>query len=422
MPKPFSIVPWSRAITWGLALTSVAVSPSLAQVPPPPVSLPVQPSPTQISPTQISPIQPKRPLPTFTKVLTPVRNPAQLEADEQLWGQNGDRAALIASLDHSLRYLQTPKAIEAYRKYPVAGVTRDRVQRSLVRFRQLALQSNSAEQLQAAVDREFVFFQAAGRDNRGTVQFTGYYEPIHAASRVPTSEFRYPLFSPPANLSRWAKPHPTRSQLEGADGLQFGRTALKGLPLVWMRDRLDAYLVQVQGSARLNLTDGSTMTIGTAGHTDYPYTSIGKEMIKSGKFKASQLTMPNMIRYFKDNPTEMNRYLPRNQRFIFFKETNGAAATGSISVPVTAERSIATDKSLFPPGALALIQTRLPYVNQSKQIEAQQVSRYVLDQDTGSAIKGAGRVDVFMGTGELAGDRAGLVNTTGQLYYLLLKR
>jgi membrane-bound lytic murein transglycosylase A len=351
-----------------------------------------------------------------------VRSPVQLQVDEQLWGQNGDRAALIASIDHSLRYLQTPRAIEAYRRNPVAGVTRDRVQRSLVRFRQLVLQSNSAEQLQAAVDREFVFFQAAGRDNRGTVQFTGYYEPIHEASRVPTSEFRYPLFSPPPNLARWAKPHPTRLQLEGSDGLQYNRTLLKNLPLVWMRDRLDAYLVQVQGSARFNLTDGTTMTIGTAGTTDYPYTSIGKEMIKSGKFKSSQLTMPNMIRYFKENPAEMNRFLPRNQRFIFFKETKGAPATGSISVPVTAERSIATDKSLFPPGALALIQTRLPYVNQAKQIEAQQVSRYVLDQDTGSAIKGAGRVDVFMGTGELAGDRAGLINTPGQLYYLLLKR
>ena len=400
MLKKLSIAPLSRLILLGgLTLLTVAVSPALPQT----------------KPTSA----PKTQLPTFTKPLTPVRLPSSIAPDQQLWGQTGDRAALIASIDHSLGYLKTPAA---YRKYPVAGVTLDRVRRSLERFRQLALQSGSAEQLQAAVEREFTFFQAAGRDNHGTVQFTGYYEPVHPASRVPTSEFRYPLFSPPANLSRWAKPHPTRSQLEGKDGLQFGRTSLKGLPLVWMRDRLDAYLVQVQGSAVLQLTDGSTMTVGTAGHTDYPYTSIGKELLKSGKFKSSQMTMAVMIRYFKDNPAEMNVYLPRNQRFIFFKETNGAAATGSLSVPVTAERSIATDKSLFPPGALALIQTRLPYMTQSKQIEPQQVSRYVLDQDTGSAIKGAGRVDVFMGTGELAGDRAGMVNTTGQLYYLLLKR
>lgn len=403
MLKKISIAPLSRLILLGSLAMIVAVSPVLSQ-------------------TKPTNSVPPPPLPTFTKPLTPVRLPVAIAPDQQLWGKSGDRAALIASLDHSLRYLKTPAAIAAYRKYPVAGVTLDRVRRSLERFRQLALQSRSAEQLQSSVAREFTFFQAAGRDSRGTVQFTGYYEPVHPASRVPTSEFRYPLFRPPTNLSRWSKPHPTRSQLEGKDGLQFNRTSLKGLPLVWMRDRLDAYLVQVQGSAVLQLTDGSTMTVGTAGHTDYPYTSIGKELLKSGKFKSTAMTMAVMIRYFKDNPTEMNVYLPRNQRFIFFRETNGAAATGSLSLPVTAERSIATDKSLFPPGALALIQTRLPYVTQSKQIEPQQVSRYVLDQDTGSAIKGTGRVDVFMGRGELAGDRAGMVNTTGQLYYLLLKQ
>jgi membrane-bound lytic murein transglycosylase A len=88
---------------------------------------------------------------------------------------------------------------------------------------------------------------------------------------------------------------------------------------------------------------------------------------------------------------------------------------------VTAERSIATDKTLFPPGAIALIQTQIPYVNAAGQLENRTVRRYVLDQDTGGAIKGAGRVDLFMGTGKQAGDRAGLINATGQLYYLLLK-
>jgi len=94
---------------------------------------------------------------------------------------------------------------------------------------------------------------------------------------------------------------------------------------------------------------------------------------------------------------------------------------GSLGVPVTAERSIATDKSLMPPGAIALIQTQLPILNANKFLEQRPVSRFVLDQDTGGAIIGAGRVDIFMGTGKEAGDRAGLVNATGQLYYLLLK-
>ncbi len=90
-------------------------------------------------------------------------------------------------------------------------------------------------------------------------------------------------------------------------------------------------------------------------------------------------------------------------------------------MPVTAERSIATDKRLFPPGALAIITTEIPYVHNG-QLEKRRVTRFVLDQDTGSAIRGAGRVDVFMGAGPQAGDRAGLINATGQLYYLVLKK
>ncbi|HBE36745.1 MAG TPA: murein transglycosylase, partial [Cyanobacteria bacterium UBA11368] len=126
--------------------------------------------------------------------------------------------------------------------------------------------------------------------------------------------------------------------------------------------------------------------------------------------------------FFRRNPLELSNYIPRNNRFIFFRETFGAPAMGSIQVPVTAERSIATDKSLMPPGALALIHTRVPFPTAVKgRMEQRLVSRYVLDQDTGSAIKGPGRVDYYMGTGEVAGDRAGVIGWNGQLYYLLLK-
>nr|MCU0570208.1 MltA domain-containing protein [Oculatellaceae cyanobacterium Prado106] len=141
----------------------------------------------------------------------------------------------------------------------------------------------------------------------------------------------------------------------------------------------------------------------------------------AGKFRLEEVTLPLLIDYFRQYPSEMDTYLPRNNRFVFFKETTGTPATGSLGVPVTAERSIATDKTLMPPGALALIATAIPIANPQGTLTPQWVNRYVLDQDTGGAIKGAGRVDVFMGTGEQAGDRAGLMNTPGQLYYLLLK-
>ncbi len=351
-------------------------------------------------------------------------NLGALGLDDQLWGsagQPGDRQALLKSLDNSLRFLASAKAAEAYRKYPVPGITRDRVRRSLVRFRQLVLNSRSPAQLQAAVKREFVFYKSVGRDEQGTVLFTGYFEPIYAASRRRSAEYRYPLYKLPTNFPRWKTPHPTRAELEGEDGLGTN-SQLRGGELVWLRDRLEAFLVQVQGSARLQLPDGKQMTVGYAGKTDYPYVSIGRELVKDGKLPLEGLTLQVLIDYFRANPTELSQYLPRNQSFVFFRETYGAPAMGSVGVPVTPERSIATDKSLMPPGALALINAPIPYSNPTSQLETRMVNRYVLDQDTGSAIQGAGRVDIFMGTGPKAGDRAGAINGTGELYYLLLKK
>ncbi|UNU23169.1 murein transglycosylase A [Microcoleus vaginatus] len=347
-----------------------------------------------------------------------------LAFDAQIWGENGkpgDRELLLKSIDNSLRYLNTSAAASAYSRYPVAGVTRDRVRRSLDRFRQLVVSSTTPSQLQESVKREFVFYKSTGKDGKGTVAFTGYFEPTYAASRTPNSEYRYPLYRMPPNMASWPKPHPTRLQLEGEDALQASKGLLRGLELVWLRDRFQAFLVHVQGSARLQLTDGSVMTVGFAGKTSHSYTGVGRELVKDGKFTLEELNLPRLREYFTNFPADMNKYLPKNQSFVFFRDTNGVPATGSIGVPVTAERSIATDKALMPPGALALISTKLPYPNAAGQLEQNAVNRYVLDQDTGGAIKGAGRVDVFMGTGDLAGDRAGYINSTGELYYPLLK-
>ena len=344
--------------------------------------------------------------------------------DAQIWGENGkpgDKALLLKSIDYSLGYLNTAAAANAYSRYQVAGITRDRVRRSLDRFRQLVVSSTTPAQLQQSVKQEFVFYKSTGKDSKGTVAFTGYFEPTYAASRTPSAEYRYPLYRMPPNFGSWPKPHPTRLELEGEDALQASKGLLRGLELVWLRDRFQAFLVHVQGSARLQLTDGSAMTVGFAGKTSHGYTGVGRELVKDGKFTLEELNLPKLTAYFAKFPADMNKYLPKNQSFVFFRDTNGAPATGSIGVPVTAERSIATDKSLMPPGALALISTKLPYPNAAGKLEQNAVNRYVLDQDTGGAIKGAGRVDVFMGTGNLAGDRAGFINSTGELYYPLLK-
>jgi membrane-bound lytic murein transglycosylase A len=336
-------------------------------------------------------------------------------------GKTSDKKALLTAIDHSLQYLKTSGAIATYKKYPVVGITRDRVIKSLQRFREILLTTNSPTALHTAIANEFVFYQSIGQDHQGTVLFTAYYEPLYVASRTPTAEYLYPVYRLPPNLNQWSKPHPARVELEGADGLQGAKGQLKGLELFWFRDRLEPYLAQIEGSARLQLTDGTQTTIGYAGNTAYDYQSIGRELVKDGKLPAKGVTMPMILDYFHKYPQELSIYIPRDPSFVFFQENHGAPAQGSIGKPLTAERSIATDKSLMPPGALALIRGAIPLIQANNQIEFQTVSRYVLDQDTGGAIKGAGRVDYFLGTGKLAGDRAGVTVSYGQLFYLLLK-
>jgi membrane-bound lytic murein transglycosylase A len=358
--------------------------------------------------------------------LSSAQTPLQFGLDTQLWqnpsGGKGDRQSLLKALGYSLRYIDTAAAQAAYRNYSVPGITQDRVRRSLLRFRALLQTSTSAQALSAAVQREFDIYQSIGKDGNGTVDFTGYYEAAYRASVVPTAQYRYPLYRLPQDFGNWSQPHPTRLQIEGTDGLQGHRGRLRGQELVWLRDRLEAYLIQVQGSARLTLTNGKVMTVGVAGKTNYPYVSLGKELVKAGKVRQEDLSLPFLSQYFQTHPAELDEYIPRNNRFVFFGQTYGAPATGSLGVPVTAERSIATDKAVMPPGALAVLQTRLPFYNAQQSLEFRDANHFALDQDTGGAIKSPGRVDIFMGTGAQAKEKAGVVNTPGQLYYLLLKR
>jgi membrane-bound lytic murein transglycosylase A len=407
MRKNLTLLALSLGIAFINPLSSVVAQAPNSQ----PVTIPVTP---EIPPVVLPALQPI----DLETVCTPQNC---LGLDEQLWGKRGDKQALLTSIDNSLRYLATSRAVTAYQNYPIKEITLNRVQRSLVRFRQLVVSSQSAAELQAAVRREFVFYQSVGNDGKGTVKFTAYYEPVYTASRVRTAVYKYPLYRLPPDFQKWPKPHPKRIDLEGKNGLLGDKSRLRGLELLWFRNRLDPYMVHIQGSAQIRLTNGGRTSVGFAGGTDYAWTSIGRELAKDGKMPLSGLTMPKLITYFRQHPKELSNYLPRWERFIFFAETNGAPATGSILVPVTAERSIATDKSLMPPGALALIINSFPYPTSRGKLESRLVNRFVLDQDTGSAIKGPGRVDYFMGSGELAGDRAGISGGNGSLFYLLLK-
>jgi membrane-bound lytic murein transglycosylase A len=334
--------------------------------------------------------------------------------DERLWGPDSDRRALLRSIDESLRTLGTAAAARAYaRQQAATGVTRDRVRRSLVRLRSLVRNCKSPEEMDAKLRREFVAYEPGGAV---PVHFTGYFEPLYAASRVRTAAYRWPLYRPVST----GRP---RAELEGRDGVPPPASPLRGRELIYLKDRTEAFLVQVQGSARLRLPDGRVVRVHNAGTNGQPYTSVGRQLVLDGKIAEDALTLPAVLEWLRAHPEDVSEYLSRNRRFVFFEIARdaGSPPTGSTGARLTAERSIATDKRLLPPGAPALIRFDLVNPEAAAAWGRPAVTRLVLDQDAGSAIRGPARVDLFVGSGPAAGLRAGVVNSTGRLCYLLLR-
>ena len=355
--------------------------------------------------------------PTLKKVTWDNNN---LGVDEQIFGNKSlasDKENLLKALDSSIIYLNTPKAQKDYNDFAGTIFTPNNVKNSITRFRELVSLAKDATELKNMVKAEFDLYKSTGNE-KGQVAFTGYYSSRLEGSLVKTDEFIYPIYKKPKNWDS-LETKSTRVELEGTTGLETS-TLLKGSEILWLRNRLDAFLLQVQGSGTIFLPNGKTISVGIGGNNGYPYTSIGKELINDGVIDPKEMSLEKLTKYFEAYPKELDKYIPRNERFILFAETTGKPLSGSLGVPIFTERSIATDKTIMPPGALALIYTKLPYIK-DKKVEKKQTSLFVLDQDTGSAIKGAGRVDIFMGNDENSKERAGFINDTGDLYYLILK-
>ncbi|HXE52534.1 MAG TPA: MltA domain-containing protein, partial [Tepidisphaeraceae bacterium] len=296
-------------------------------------------------------------------------------------------------------------------------------------FRQLLDQApfnTTSEAINQLIKDRFVVYQSVGAPKpgdqgyTGEVLFTGYFTPTYDASLTQGGPYQYPLYKRPADLltdesgeragrktDSGIVPYYARQDIEG------GRL-LAGTELVWLTSRWNAYVVTVQGSGRLRLPDGRIMEVGYAGTNGYPYTSPGRQMVKDGLIPQDQLSFETMRAYFQAHPEAMDKYLWMNQRTTFFAETHGGPF-GSLNVPVTAFASIATDKSVYPPGMVAFVDAPTSYASQSLS------GRFMLDQDRGGAIRSAGRCDIYMGIGQGAEQMSGHQLSAGRLYYLFLR-
>ena len=166
------------------------------------------------------------------------------------------------------------------------------------------------------------------------------------------------------------------------------------------------------------MPDGSAIGVHYAGNNGHPYRSIGRLLIEDGKVPAEDMSMSGIRDYLTAHPEEMERILDHNDKYIFFAADN-AGPSGSVGVPLKAGRSLATDPTYYPPGALAYIDTVEPVLSEEgRPQEWKKVKRFVLNQDTGEAISGPCRADLFWGSGNEAGQVAGWMKQNGSLYFL----
>src|SRR5690606_36923677 len=188
-------------------------------------------------------------------------------------------------------------------------------------------------------------------------------------------------------------PYPTRNELETGSDLAGGE-------LVFLKSRLDAYIVEVQGIAKLTMTDGSTMLIGFSGTNGREYTRLSRMLADEGKIDRDKISLPLIREYFQNNPGELDSYIRRNERFVFFTAYDSSDwPAGSLGVKVEPVRSIATDKAIYPRGAVTMVVTKTAQTPFSGPGEVKPFHQLMLDQDTGGAIRAPGRADLYFGIG-----------------------
>jgi membrane-bound lytic murein transglycosylase A len=266
---------------------------------------------------------------------------------------------------------------------------------------------------------------------------TGYYEPVIDGSLLPTAEFHAPLFRRPPNLvaSGWRKlgdafpskgvkvgrrvgrrkivPYYTRAEIE--DG------ALDGwhLEICYLRSQLDVLFAQIQGSARIRLEDGSILRVNYDSYNGWPYTPIGRVLIDRGIMTKDQVSMQSIRQWMEANPQEADEVRRENKSYVFFRVTdlpNEEGAVGGEGVPLVSGRSIAIDRALHVYGTPFFIDADLPIANSKATTKFQ---RLVIAQDTGSAIVGPARADIFFGAGDEAARIAGRIKNPGRFFMLL---
>ncbi|KIC40934.1 murein transglycosylase [Ruegeria sp. ANG-S4] len=252
-----------------------------------------------------------------------------------------------------------------------------------------------------------VFFRPVLIEDGDDALFTGYFEPELDGATTPSGKFRYPLYKMPPEArqqSQWL----SRRELLSSDVMK-GR----GLEIAWVDDPVELFFLQIQGSGRIRLPDGSALRVGYGGANGHPYRSIGAELVRRGALGAHEVSAQMIRAWVRKNPEAGAELLFHNPSYVFFREVTRVAPEfgplGAMNRSVTTLRSIAADPAYTPLGAPVWVE----------KDGKNPMRRLMIAQDTGSAIKGAQRADIFFGTGDQAGQAAGRLKDPGRMVVLL---
>ena len=259
--------------------------------------------------------------------------------------------------------------------------------------------------------------------------FTGYFEPNLHGSRVRSDTFHVPIYARPKDLvlvtlGDWReklrgeriagriingrlKPYHSRADIEA------GALAEKARALAWVNDPIDAFFLHIQGSGRVSLPDGGVIRVGYNGHNGHIYRAIGRDLLKAGAIEKQDLSLQTIRAWLKAHPDRMQEMMNRNPSYIFFREVKGEGPIGAQGAPLTPGRSLAVDPRTLPLGAPVWVAADY------QDGTGHPFRRLMIAQDTGGAIRGAVRGDVFWGHGDTARALAGPMKATGRLYLLL---
>lgn len=345
---------------------------------------------------------------------------------------DGDKASLLQALDRQRTYF----ASERSRLFFIGDrpVTWDELRRTSDAFARLVRESWGTPAFERKLQERFELLPASE-----PAHVTGYHLPLLEARRKSDAVFRFPLYRVPGDFVRVDlgafKPTLAGESLLGrmeqgrlvpyysrADIEDGGALAGKGLEIAWVRDELARFLLMVQGSGLLRFEDGSVRPVNYGASNGRPYTSLGKLLVADGKIARERISVPAIKEYFAAHPDDLHGYLVRNESYVFFRLAE-LGPFGSDGILLTPGRSVATDKKVSPSGAIAYLRYAKPVLGPDLKPtgKVEETGRFVCDQDTGSAIKGVGRVDTFWGGGLEAEAVAGTLNATGSITYLLVK-